>query len=638
MKSGNFAIVWLSMVLLLGTGCGRIGGQASLSTEVAQESNLATTRATADSLAAAPLPVEAEFDLEDAPNADWSIRDRALAFRPELQAIQETYDDAIFSLHEGDLLAAQEQLEAAAFRCGELEADSTLLYSGLASLYLSSLRNRMDRLQEILDEESLMHFAAPLEVANDSLVALWYGGLPDAPSRPLEVADNERVQKWIDYFTGRGRKNFALWLDRGEAYRPFIESALAEYDLPAELFYLAMIESGFSAKAQSSAGAVGPWQFIRGTGKRYGLAIDYWVDERCDIVRSTEAACLYLSHLHGIFQDWNLAMAGYNSGEFRVQSSVRRAGSRNFWDLKLPRQTQDYVPKMMAATIIGRDPAAFDFEVTKPNAFAYEELPVEKPVDLSLIAKKGSFNLSELEYLNPHLLRWCTPPDRGAYAVHVPPGKAGMLQTSLAQLSRDESVSFAKHTVRKGETLYDLARGYGTTVRAIMQRNDISNARTLRAGKVILIPTHPDRSFREPLPNGVIAAAEKALPPLSVPSGQAKGFYTVRKGDNLSLIATKLDVRVKRLQNWNGLGQSTKIYPSQVLQYLYPSQGAVGQTAAAETAEQTKRVHVVRKGESLWSIARRYNTTTQSIQSWNENLRTESTIHPGDKLVLFVLE
>lgn len=572
---------------------------------------------------------------EDAIPSEWSLRDRALAFKPELQAIQHDYDEAVHEMAQGDLFAAQEEIDQAVLGLADAQIDSDLTAGGLTRLFLSSVQNRLDRLQEILDEESLMQFAAPLDVADDSLVALWYGGIPDAPARPLNIERNARVDKWITHFSGSGRKTFQEWINRGATYRSLIESALERYELPPELYYLAMIESGFKTKARSSAGAVGPWQFIRGTARRYGLSVDYWVDERRDVVRSTEAACQYLSHLYGIFQDWNLAMAGYNSGEFRVQSAVRRAGSRDFWQLRLPRQTQDYVPKMMAAAWIGTHLDQYGFQEPSAKPFAYEELEIDQPVDLSLIAKKGNFQRAELETLNPHVLRWCTPPDRPGYQVHVPPGSSDRLKLALASLSREERVSFARHKVRRGETLFEIAKGYGTTADAIMRRNNIRNARLLRAGTTLVIPTHPDRGWRQPAPNGVAAAAAKVLPPLDIPAGYGKNFYTVRRGDNLSVISRRLGVPVKRLQGWNGLGRSTRIYPNQVLQYLELGGSGGGETAVV-MGTPTRRVHVVRKGESLYSISRSYGTTIQGLLNWNDQVSKESILHPGDRLVLYV--
>ena len=562
---------------------------------------------------------------------DWSLQDRALAFNPRLQELQESYDEAMYRFSIGDLLETQETLDITGALLDFASEDS--LGNGLTQFYLSSLRTRMDLFQDILDEEAVMRFAASLEVADDSLLTLWYGNLPQIPSRPLEVVENERVSYWVKHFTGPGRNVFQKWLDRGAPYRPLIEETLARYDLPKELYFLAMIESGFVAKAKSSAGAVGPWQFIRGTGRRYGLTIDYWIDERRDFVRSTDAACQYLSHLHGIFQDWNLAMAGYNSGEFRVMASMRRAGSRNFWDLRLPKQTQDYVPKMMAATIVGLNFESYGFNPPPTgNTFRYEDITVDSAVDLSFISKKGNIKLSLIKEMNPHLLRWCTPPDQGAYAIHVPPGKPVRISDAIANLPREDLISFKRHKVKRGETLYDIAKGYGTTVSAIMRQNGIRNARLLRAGANLTIPTRPESPYTPHSESSVARAAEKNLPGIKVPEGQAKDFYTVRRGDNLSIIGQNLGVSVGNLQTWNGLSKKSTIYPQQVLQFLRPARSGDAQAVK----NPVKREHLVRKGESLFLISRLYGATVYDLLDWNPHLKGKSAlIHPGDRLVVF---
>jgi len=562
---------------------------------------------------------------------DWSLQDRALAFNPRLQELQEKYDAAMHLYSIGEFLQTQEALDVASAALEIASEDS--LGNGLTQFYLSSLRTRLDLLQDILNEEAVMQFSAPLDVADDSLLALWYGSLPKVPERPLEIVQNDRVQRWINYFTGSGREYYQRYLERGAPYRPLIEETLERNGLPKELYFLAMIESGFDPRIKSSAGAVGPWQFIRGTGRRYGLIIDYWVDERRDFVRSTEAASQYLSQLYGIFQDWNLAMAGYNSGEFRVMAAMRRAGSRNYWDLNLPSETRDYVPKMMAAAIIGADPEAYGFRLPDTETvFRYEDMVVDRAVDLSFISKKGDVKLDVIKDMNPHLLRWCTPPDQESYAIHVPVGRSQNVISAMASLPAEDQLSFRHHKVKRGETLYDIAKGYGTTVNAIMRQNGIRNSRTLRAGSTLVIPTKSDLPYTHHESSGVVAVAEKNLPTVKVPDGMAKDFYTVRKGDNLSIIGEKLSVTVADLQGWNGLSSKSRIYPQQVLQFLRPARSG----DAASHNESIKRTHVVRRGENIYQIGRLYGATVNDMLAWNPHLSgKKALIHPGDRLTVF---
>ncbi len=620
--------VLLVASLLIVGACAPGGEDKNLTTEVAEIPSVLDTTLT---IPVEEKPPEIVHEAVEPVVSEWSLQDRALAFNPRLQQLQGSYDDAMHHYAIGDFLEAQEHLDQTAALFEEAEEDS--LGNGLTQFYLSSLQSRMDLLQDILDEEAVMRFAAPLEVADDSLLALWYGSLPKLPSRPLEVVRNERVDYWLKHFTGPGREAFQKWIDRGAPFRPLIEETLARYDLPPELYFLAMIESGFEPKVKSSAGAVGPWQFIRGTGRRYGLTIDYWVDERRDWVRSTEAASQYLSHLYGIFQDWDLAMAGYNSGEFRVMASMRRAGSRNFWDLRLPKQTRDYVPKMMAATIIGRDLVGHGFrEAGLVEAFRYEDLSVDRAVDLTFLSKKGNIRLDRIKEMNPHLLRWCTPPDHGAYAIHVPPGKTTRIADALDTLPRGDQISFARHKVKRGETLYDIAKGYGTSVDAIMRQNGIRNARRLRAGATLVIPTKSDVAYTPHPSSSVIRAAEKNLPAIPVAEGMSKDFYTVRRGDNLSIIGQKLGVKVADLQSWNGLSKTATIYPQQVLQFLRPARSG----DAKSSTNPVQRVHVVRRGENLFQISRLYGATVYDLLDWNPKLKGKNAlIHPGDELVVF---
>lgn len=374
---------------------------------------------------------------------------------------------------------------------------------------------------------------------------------------PITVVRNERVEKWLRYFQGRGRDEMARWLSREGKYRPMIDSTLAEYGLPRELFYLSMIESGLNPKAYSSAHASGMWQFIESRGRQYGLRVDWWMDERRDPEKATRAACAYLKDLRELLGSWELALAGYNSGEGRVLRAQRKHPScPDYWCLDLPRETEDFVPKFMAAVIIGSDPGAFGFGACTPAApLAYDTIEVREAIDLDAVAKACGATTDEIKQLNPALKRWCTPPPAGkehaSTALRVPPGAGRTALAAIASLPPDERASWQKHEIRKGDTLSELAARYGTSVSAIMSVNDIRDPRRIHAGENLVIPVGhyvPDED--------VAPAAKKTV------------TYTVKKGDTITAIARRHGKDPKDLLRWNGLTWSSCIYPGDRIKVL----------------------------------------------------------------------
>ena len=253
---------------------------------------------------------------------------------------------------------------------------------------------------------------------------------------------NEKVKFWLDYFTGRGKERFQRYLNRGERLRDVVQSTLEESGVPNELYYLAMIESGFVTHAYSHARALGVWQFIRATGRRYGLEANYYIDERRDPIHATEAAIKYLTDLYNAFLSWELAIASYNSGELRVLRAIMDGKTRDYWEMSeqrlLPKETRNYVPKFIAANLIGRNPEKYGFidpvqiqKETYPSVVAVE---VPSPVRLSTIAKTAKVPLSELKEVNPHLRRGTTPPSRKAYEIWVPANWVNAVQSVTSQL------------------------------------------------------------------------------------------------------------------------------------------------------------------------------------------------------------
>ncbi|MBS1983375.1 MAG: transglycosylase SLT domain-containing protein [Bdellovibrionales bacterium] len=339
--------------------------------------------------------------------------------------------------------------------------------------------------------------------------------------KTFPLVENEFVDQWIRYFTGRGRGAFLKWLQRSPRYRPLIQKVMREEGLPEDLVYLAMIESGFNPKAKSRAKAVGPWQFIKSTGQRYGLEVDSWVDERRDIEKSTHAAAKYLRELHQIFGSWYLAAASYNAGEGKVLNAVKRDKSRNFWELARKKknfraETRNYAPKIIAAALITRNPAKYGFtDVEYESVLQWETVEVPGGTDLRSVTDITGIPKDTIQLMNAELKRGRTPPNH-PYKLHVPLGEAEKVAANLdkikarkykveeeeaprrrriarkgggfAPIKNEAPVPAGSYRVQAGDTLWDLAKKNNTTVAEIKRLNSIRSPRQIRAGLVIKVP------------------------------------------------------------------------------------------------------------------------------------------------------
>jgi membrane-bound lytic murein transglycosylase D len=324
---------------------------------------------------------------------------------------------------------------------------------------------------------------------------------------PLEI--NRNVRKWVRYFSQNDQERFQRFLARGNPHKKLITDILRAHGVPSELYYLAMIESGYVNHARSGAGAVGIWQFIAETGKRYGLAQNHDMDERRDLIRSTEAAAKYLRNLHDVFQSWYLAMAGYNAGEGRIMRAVMRGGTRDFWELvekkALPPETRDYVPKFLAAAIIGRNPSKYGFDEPKPvSAPKPGAVIVPGGVRLAWISNTAQVPLKGLRSLNPHLLRGITPRSRDGYSLWVPSGTEAAVarataswakrQSALAERPRRKLASAKNaelrrviHVVRRGEALERIAKHYRIPLARIKRLNRLRSAKIQIGQKLVIL-------------------------------------------------------------------------------------------------------------------------------------------------------
>lgn len=429
-----------------------------------------------------------------------------------------------------------------------------------------------------------------------------------APRCDIPIDANARVASSIHFFQTRGRQTWEAWHRRSGRYRDLIVPILRQSGLPEDLFYLSMIESGFNPRAYSRAHAAGLWQFVRSTGRLEGLRIDNWVDERRDPVKSTRAAVRHLSGLYREFGDWRLATAAYNSGRGRVRRAIEKAGTDDFWRLDLPRETRNYVPLLMAATVIAKDPERFGFEtLTLDDPITWDQVKLTELIDLKTAARLlGMEGVGYLRVLNPELRKLFTPhrPKEG-YLFNVPAGQGTSFLTAFERMPKSERSGIYEYRVSRGDNLWTIARAFGVSTGDLSGANGLANASLIRPGQVIVIPISGGR----------------VAPPGS-------GTHTVRRGESLWTISRRYHVPLRDLRGWNGLTGDT-IRPGQKLKV--GTQVLTSRQRAPVVADASGRpVHTVRSGESLWSIARTHQVAVSDLKRWND--LAEDVIRPGQSL------
>ncbi len=446
----------------------------------------------------------------------------------------------------------------------------------------------------------------------------------------IPIVINSKVEQFIHYFQTTGRNRFSNWLARSEKYIPFMTNVLKENGLPEDLVYMALIESGFNPYAYSRSKASGPWQFIYLTGKKYGLKVNWWVDERRDPEKSTIAAAKYLKDLYDLFECWYLAAAGYNAGEKKIATAMKRYRTEDFWELTkyryLKQETKDYVPQMIAAALIAKDPEKYGFtDIEYEEPLRYEKVNVPPATDLNLIAKACEISIEELKELNPELLRWCTPPDDPAYEIKIPLGKKELFLKNFPLLSPNERRGFRVHIVKKGETLQGIARRYRVDTTPILELNRLGKGSRLVSGMNILIPLpkEPDRPLYLAKGGQNDSVTEKK-----------ELIYTVKKGDTLWSIANELGVNIGALSQENRRPSKTKLMPGDRLKIRLDN-GAP--EIPKEDLGKTEIFYVVKKGDTLWEIAQRYQLSVSEIKKWN-GLDGSNRIYPDEKLKLRIKE
>jgi membrane-bound lytic murein transglycosylase D len=381
-------------------------------------------------------------------------------------------------------------------------------------------------------------------------------------------AEHERVQYWMGFYTGRARWHFTRYLERLGRYDSMIRGRLAAAGLPQDLIYLAMIESGFNQIVRSRAGAVGLWQFIPGTARRYGLTVDAWVDERRDPYLATDAAVRFLAELSDRFGSVYLAAAAYNSGPRKIERGLRHGdygalnGDEAYFAMAegsfLRRETRDYVPKLIAAALLAKEPARYGFTDLVPwSPLRYDSVEVPYAVGLDVLARLAGTGPAAMEEMNPRYFRGVTPPERGAW-VRVPVGSADSVAARLAVLPARDRVTVVVHVVERGETLWRIARRYGVTVEDIKLANQLRSTRLAR-GQRLVVPTSRSRTWQR------VTVRDPSDRPTRRARGTSRRVHIVQPGESPWTIANRFGVPLSSLLEANRLTRRSVIRPGQAV-------------------------------------------------------------------------
>lgn len=402
----------------------------------------------------------------------------------------------------------------------------------------------------------------------------------------IPVVYNAATKKWINYFTGRGRKHFQRYAERAGKYAPVLSKILNDQGLPRDLIYLSMAESGFSNSARSWAKAVGPWQFMPYTGRRYGLEVDFFIDERRDPLKATVAASMYLRDLYDRFGAWELAMAGYNAGEGKISRAIRRYKTKNFWKIikgrYLKAETKNYVPKIMALAIIGKNLSSFGFnEVEFEKALDFEEIIVKGNTDLYKVADSVGVDFETMKKYNPEILRWQVAPHLSEYNLRVPVGKKSVWET-VADKEFVQATDYMPYQLRGYATLRHVSRKFKVPADVLSELNGIGEKKRLYPKTVVLLPF---RKTHQPRKNRLYSDLYER-PRKSVLRRRAYNRW-VRRGRKLG-----------------------------------------------EQITNPKQFYIVKKGDTIWDIARKTGVNINTIIRSNYALVKRRMILPGDKLAI----
>ncbi len=488
------------------------------------------------------------------------------------------------------------------------------------ALVNGSVADTEDRLDYFLDEEDIGLLVGIITSSSDIVSQLEQQKEKVDIRLKLDIKEKAEIQPWLRYYKRKGYYAVKKYVDRGKPYIPVIKQIFNEYRIPDDFMFLPIIESHFNIKAKSPAGAAGLWQFIPQTGRMYGLLINKWVDERLDPVESTKAAALYLRDLYGIFDDWMLALASYNTGEGMIIRKINKYGGTSFWDINeyLSKETRNYVPSFLAVVQVVK-------EILKKEHFDYDDIQFERvevkaPVSLRYISDILNIPYEELKDLNPHLKYGITPPNMDKYHIYVPKDYKTAVEAVLEKSPLEEYKVLREYSVKKGDSLLKIAKKFGTTVEYLKKINNMKS-NILIADSFIKVPSkikaYPFYT------NTVLDLTEDIV-------YTSKGIiYKVKRGDTLGSIAKKFRVSVRQLKRWNKIDKY--IYPNQkIVIYKRVHRYLTGKKVVKRNIQYLKKkvkkrkptfryiYYKVKKGDTLLKIAKKFGVSVSDLKRWNK--------------------